>query len=218
MPRRATAARAGKRETNKQANRAEILDAARGLFLEHGFEAVTIRDVIHRTRLATGTFYNYFRTKEDLLRALIEGQVLELTSRLREVRRAARSLEEFVRGAYGAAFAAIVSDPVLYDLMMRNEHAVRSLFQDSVMEVSTRALRDDIRDAIHRGIMPPLDADYLAAAFFGAGYEIGRLLAAGPRQDADAAADFATRLFLGGIVSFAGGRAPPPKPRVRAAV
>lgn len=207
-----------KRESNKLANRAEILAAARQLFLQRGVEAVTIRDVIHRTDLATGTFYNYFRTKEDLLRALIEEQVLELTDRLREVRRAARTLEDFVRGAYRAAFGAIVGEPVLYNLMMRNEHSVRQLYQDGVMGVSTRALRDDIRDAIHRGIMPPLDADYLAAAFFGAGYEMGRLLAAGPRRDVEAAADFATRLFLGGIGSFAGGRVTPLKPRVRAAV
>ena len=85
------------------------------------------------------------------------------------------------------------------------------------MGVSTRALRDDIRDAIHRGILPPLDADFLAAAFFGAGYEMARLLAQGPRQEPDAAAEFATRLFLGGIVSFAGGNVMPLKPRVRTA-
>lgn len=207
-----------KRESNKLANRAEILEAAKALFLQRGLDAVTIRDVIHQTELSIGTFYNYFRTKEDLLRTLVEEQVLVLTDQLREVRRGARTLEEFVRGAYRAAFSAIVQDPGLYQLMMRNEHAVRSLYQDGIMGVSTRALRDDIRDAIHRGIMPALDADWLAAAFFGTGYEMGRLLAQGPRQDAAAAADFATRLFLGGIVSFASGKIAPLKPRVRASI
>ena len=207
-----------KRESNKLANRSEILDAARTLFLQRGVDAVTIRDVIHQTQLATGTFYNYFRTKEDLLRALVEEQVLDLTDRLRDVRRGARTLEEFVRGAYRTAFSAIVQDPALYGLMMRNEHAVRSLYQDGIMDVSTRALRDDIRDAIRRRIMPALDADWLAAAFFGTGYEMGRLLAQEPRQDAEAAADFATRLFLGGIVSFASGKVALLKPRVRATI
>ena len=229
---RPAAASFGRRELNKQANRTAILDAARNLFLKSGYDTVTIRDVIGSTALAAGTFYNYFRTKEELLRALIEEQVLTLTDELRRVRGQARSLDEFVHGAYLAAFTAIVQEPVLYHLMMRNEHVVRSLYQESVMGISTRALRDDIRDATRRGIMPAVDADYLAAAFFGAGYELGRLLAESPRKDPAApgasagdnssfsmtpaaAAAFATRLFLGGIQSFASDKVTTLKPRVR---
>jgi len=208
----------GKRDQNKRANRAAILEAARQVFLEQGYDAVTIRDVIRRTALASGTFYNYFRTKEAVLRALVDEHVQDLTAELRRVRGAARSLDEFVQGAYLAAFTRIARDPVLYHLMMRNESAVRSLYADGVMGVSTQALCDDIEDAIRRGIMPPLDATYLAAAFFGAGYEMGRILAAAPKKDPVAAAAFATRLFLGGVHAFASGKVTTLKPRVRAAI
>lgn len=208
----------GKRDLNKAANRAAILEAARQVFVELGYDGVTIRDVIRRTELASGTFYNYFKTKEDLLRALVEEHVQDLTAELRRVRGAARSLDAFVHGAYLAAFTRIARDPVLYNLMMRNESAVRSLYADGVMGVSTKALRDDIEDAIRRGIMPPLDATYLAAAFFGAGYEMGRILAAAPKKDPVAAAAFATRLFLGGVQAFASDKVTTLKPRVRAAL
>ena len=207
----------GKREQNKQANRTAILEAAQRVFVQHGYDAVTIRDVVRQTELATGTFYNYFRTKEELLRALIEDHVQALTAELRRVRAAARSLDEFVMGAYLAAFTAVAEDPVLYNLMMRNEPAVRSLYAESVMGLSTKALREDIEDAIRRGIMPPLDAGYLSAAFFGAGYEMGRILAESPKKDPAAAAAFATRLFLGGVHAFASGHITTLKPRVRAA-
>ena len=208
----------GKREQNKAANRTAILEAAQRVFLELGYEAVTIRDVIRRTELASGTFYNYFRTKEGVLRALIEQHVQELTDELKRVRGAARSLDEFIHGAYLAAFSRIARDPALYNLMMRNESAVRSLYADGVMGVSMKALRDDIEDAIRRGIMPPLDADCLAAAFFGAGYELGRILAASPERDPAAAAAFATRLFLGGVHAFATDKVTTLKPRVRASI
>ena len=46
----------GKRERNKAANRTAILEAARRCFLELGYEAVTIRDVIRLSGLAAGTF------------------------------------------------------------------------------------------------------------------------------------------------------------------
>ena len=62
------------------------------------------RDGRFETELASGTFYNYFRTKEDVLRALIEQHVQELTDDLKRVRGAARSLDEFIHGAYLAAF------------------------------------------------------------------------------------------------------------------
>ena len=41
----------GKRARNKQANRAAILEAVRQVFLERGYDAVTIRDVIRCNRL-----------------------------------------------------------------------------------------------------------------------------------------------------------------------
>ena len=206
----------GKREQNKQANRSAILDAASKLFLESGYEAITIRDIIHSTELATGTFYNYFKTKEEVFRALIEEHIQVLTAQLHEVRRKARSLDEFIHGAYLAAFTAIAGDPVLYNLMMRNEAAVRDLYQESVMGISVQALKEDIGDAIRRGIMPALNADYLASALFGAGYEMGRVLASAEIRDPATAATFATQLFLGGIQSFASTRAVTLKPRVRA--
>src|SRR5688572_24178130 len=141
------AAVVGKRELNKQANLTAILSAARECFLSQGYEGVTVRDVIRRTGLASGTFYNYFPDKESLFKALVEEHVRRLTQRLVDVRRAAQSLEDFVHGAYLAAFSAITADPVLFTLLLRNEAVVRAFFQEGVMGISVRALRSDIRDA-----------------------------------------------------------------------
>ena len=56
----------GKREQTKTANRLAILDAAREVFGEIGFEAATVRDIIRRTSLSVGAFYNYYRSKEEV--------------------------------------------------------------------------------------------------------------------------------------------------------
>jgi AcrR family transcriptional regulator len=55
---------AGKREQTKLANRSAILEAGRQIFAELGYEGTTVRDIIRRTELASGTFYNYFKSKE----------------------------------------------------------------------------------------------------------------------------------------------------------
>ena len=64
----------GKREQTKVANRQAILDAAREVFGELGYETATVRDIIRRTGLAAGTFYNYFRSKEEVFAALADDE------------------------------------------------------------------------------------------------------------------------------------------------
>lgn len=58
--------RVGLREEKKQATRAAIADAALGLFLERGFDRVTVADVARLVRVSVNTVFNYFPTKEDL--------------------------------------------------------------------------------------------------------------------------------------------------------
>ena len=62
----------GKREQTKLANRQAILDAARAVFRELGYEAATVRDIIRRTGLSVGAFYNYYRSKEEVFAALAD--------------------------------------------------------------------------------------------------------------------------------------------------
>ena len=51
---------------HKQQTRARIVEAARVLFNRHGFEKVTIDEVMNEAGLTRGGFYNHFRNKEAL--------------------------------------------------------------------------------------------------------------------------------------------------------
>jgi AcrR family transcriptional regulator len=188
-----------KREQNKQANREAILRAALKVFHERGYDAITIRDIIRETPLAAGTFYNYFRDKETLFRALIGEPIHALTARLTSIRRGARTLEQFLFEAYCVVFEEITAHPDFYAMMFRNEPVIRALYSDNVMGLSMRALRADLADAIKRGLLPKMDEDYLTAILFGAGYEMARLLNARPEKSPREAAAFATQLFLEGV-------------------
>jgi AcrR family transcriptional regulator len=54
----------------KAATRQRIIDAARQLFVANGFEASTTRDIADAAGIASGTLFNYFATKEDILASL----------------------------------------------------------------------------------------------------------------------------------------------------
>ena len=81
----------GRREQTKAANRAAILDAAREVFAEQGYEGVGVRDIVRRTDLASGTFYNYFPDKEAVFGAIVEEFGTEARRRVRTARRSASS-------------------------------------------------------------------------------------------------------------------------------
>ena len=59
--------RTSRRDLTKAQNRDTILAAARSVFAEMGFAAASVRDIIRATPLASGTFYNYFKSKEEVV-------------------------------------------------------------------------------------------------------------------------------------------------------
>jgi AcrR family transcriptional regulator len=62
--------RAERREDEKERRRAEILAAAEALYIQKGWDAVTVEQVARSARLSRALVYVYFRDKEDLLFAI----------------------------------------------------------------------------------------------------------------------------------------------------
>jgi AcrR family transcriptional regulator len=195
----AAEAAAGKRERTKLANRAAILDAARDVFVELGYGAATVRDIVRRTDLASGTFYNYFPDKEAVFRALVDETVDEATRRAHEARQAGQTLEAFVADGFREYFAFLVEDRTTFELIRRNAGTIRTMFDGPSVLAGIAQLADDLAERVESGLVPAHDTELMAAAMVGAAYEVGvRMLDREP-PDVDAAAAFCTSLFLGGL-------------------
>lgn len=57
--------------------RREIVSMSRNLFLKQGYESTTMQDVMTKLGIAKGTAYHYFKSKENLLEAVVEDMVGE---------------------------------------------------------------------------------------------------------------------------------------------
>ncbi len=68
----------GKRAENKERTKQQILQAALTLFRKKGFFETTTKEISKKARIAEGTLFNYFRTKEDLALYFFEREVEEL--------------------------------------------------------------------------------------------------------------------------------------------
>ena len=58
----------GKRETGKLERRDRLYEASLALFREQGYEETTVDQISRRAGVAKGTFFNYFPTKDAVLR------------------------------------------------------------------------------------------------------------------------------------------------------
>lgn len=54
------------------ATRQKIIDAAVGLFTDHGFAETGLKDITDRAQITTGAFYYHFGSKEGLAAAIVE--------------------------------------------------------------------------------------------------------------------------------------------------
>jgi AcrR family transcriptional regulator len=189
----------GRRARTKAANRAAILAAARDVFGELGFGAASVRDIIRRTELAAGTFYNHFPDKESIFRAVIDEIGAEARRRVREARRGAASPAAFVEDGYRAYFAFIVEDPAVQAFLSRNAGTIRAFFDGGQLPMGVGELREDLDAAIARGDLPPIDTGYTAHVMIAIGLELGERLLERDPPDVEGATRFAGRFVLGGL-------------------
>ncbi len=190
---------AGKREATKAANRAAILAAARVVFADIGFGAASVRDIIRRTDLATGTFYNYFPDKESVLREVLDETTIEIRVRVRAARLEAASVEDFVRNGFRAYFDYLADDREMLELMSRNAGTIRAMFDEPAVGAGVEELRLDLERGVADGILVAHDSELMAAAMVGAAVEVAiRLLNREP-LDVEGPVELLTSVFAPGL-------------------
>ena len=190
----------GKREQTKQQNRRAILDAARQVFGELGYEAATVRDIIRRTNLSVGAFYNYYRSKEEVYEALSDDGARRFRPILRAQHEVASDFGGYVRGAITAYFNFLVEDEAVWraEAVGADRHPhVRA--ETPEMKAVFEEVRASLSDVLERGAGLKVDTEYLAAACIAMAREIGdRMLERRP-IDVPAAVEFAVQMILGGL-------------------
>ena len=76
-----------RRERRKLEVRQRILEAARSLFDEQGFDGSKVSEIAERADVAEKTFFNHFPTKQHVMRALAYLALDELLERIETVRK-----------------------------------------------------------------------------------------------------------------------------------
>lgn len=105
-----------RKEREKQELRQRILEAAKDVFIEDGYDKASIRAIAERVEYSPATIYLHFRDKDELFYAVHELGFAKMFERMQELVLIAHPLQRLHRmGEIYLDFA--VENPELYDLM-----------------------------------------------------------------------------------------------------
>jgi AcrR family transcriptional regulator len=141
----------GRRERKKAMTRASILQAAQELFLERGFDAVSVREIADQADVSPTTVFAHFPQKEALLFHEEDAQRERLVAAVRE-RPDGLSISEALKAYYRSEFVAMWSgeEAPLRRRVMSLMEATPALQEEALAAAITEELglarpSDDIR-------------------------------------------------------------------------
>jgi AcrR family transcriptional regulator len=161
-----------KREATKEQNRAAIEAAAWEVFCQIGLDAANVRDIVDRSGVSPGTFYNYFGTKEAIFKVLSQNVLERIRSETRAARAKASSLEELLFVSYASYLDVLRSVDGALDFIDRNQHHLRSqLYPSSAVSGLAADLAEDVRRFVRPDAMPRGDRILISSIIIAAGAE-----------------------------------------------
>ena len=153
-----------KRELTKSNNRSLIIASGVNVFVEKGVAEATVRDIIRLTGLASGTFYNYFKSKEEVLVAIFDDFASEIGENIRSNKHAVpKDFESFLRIKISTFLNYINNKPEMY-LIMSNNHNLVTNFSINTPQIILEIdyLKEEVMEGIKEGVFPKIDVDLFA--------------------------------------------------------
>ena len=162
----------GKLAENKKRNEQAILSAAISLFATKGFEETSISDIVSGSKLARGTFYNYFSSKEEIWEKFMENFISEINLTLIEERKQAADIDEFLYNTF-YSYLQFFSDPLFLDLIIRNQPIFRkSLFSSNSLKSLYLQLEKDLIDSQYFTGLSPNQFKMVSYSMVGSAVEL----------------------------------------------
>lgn len=132
----------------------EILDTANELFSQKGFDDTSVNDILERIGIAKGTFYYYFKSKEEVMDALVERCAAIMFERAKTVA-ADKDL-----GVHEKIFAAVMAlnmrDTGSEELLRQMHKPQNALMHEksliTLIEGATPILAGIVREGIEAGL------------------------------------------------------------------
>lgn len=145
----------------------EILDVAESLFKSKGFEKTTVSDVVKSMGVAQGTFYHYFKSKDEILNVIMERTTKSVVNKAESIENekgldAKEKLQKLINAIID--FDGWSNEMIEYvhnDDNILLHHMIESKSTKELTPVFSRLIRAGVRDGIFDSLYPDETAEII---------------------------------------------------------
>ncbi len=142
----------GRRERKKILSRQAILKAAQQQFATRGYKETSVADIMNAADLGTGTFYNYFQSKEEVLMALLGDSVEMVEAAVREKREAGSKAVDILEAGIKATASFLDENRYVLPLFLAaSERAAEPHPQEAAHGSATPGFKGIFEEIISQG-------------------------------------------------------------------
>lgn len=196
---------AGKQTPRRLRRAAEILAAAREVFLEKGFERASVGEIANRVGVVEGLVYSYFPSKRDLQDEVLRGMYEPLIQDIDRSFARIHGLRSRLRYLVWRHLRVYVEEPSLSRMVLHEVRTGPEYFKSVLHELHVRYtayLLLTVREAVAQGELPAdTDAETVRSMVYGGiEHRMWSLLFGRGSIDVEAMADSYTAMLLNGIL------------------
>lgn len=180
-----------------EATRRKLITAAEEEFGSKGFHHASVSSITTRAGVGQGTFYLYFRTKDEVFVTLVREIGRALRGAMREAIAGAPNRLDAERRGMVAFFEYACAHPGLYRIVQESQFVDDAVFREYYERIAT-GYAADLDVAVRAGELAPGNAETRAWALMGMGHFLGLRWCQWSRQvpppaEIDALMDFVNR-------------------------
>ncbi|MDB6000698.1 MAG: TetR/AcrR family transcriptional regulator [Rhizobacter sp.] len=205
LPNNVTPLAAGKQTPRRLRRAAEILAAAREVFLDKGFERSSVSEIAARVGVVEGLVYSYFPTKRDLLNEVLRGMYVPLIEDINDGFSRLHGLRSRLRFIIWRHLRVYVEEPSLSRIVLHEVRTSPEYFQSVLHDLHvqyTGFLLRTVREAMADGELPSsADPEMIRSMVYGGlEHRMWSVLFGRGSIDVESMADSYTEIVLHGIL------------------
>ena len=174
-----------RREQEREDLRRRILDATGSLFLEQGYEGLSMRQIAERIGYSATTIYRYYNDKDDLLYAIVQDGFLRFGKALSKAAQSSDDPRERL-AALGHAYIHFgLKNPIYYQLMFmqRFDFLFESRAEEQAPMIDSFAvLQQAVEQSMQAGVLRQGDPETTSIVIWSVVHGITSLAIAGGKR------------------------------------
>ena len=135
----------GKRASQKEQVRKRLMEEALLLFSKRGLEKTTVADIVKKSEIARGTFYNYFTDTQSLFDCLIDELNQKVKSAIQQTRRESKNVYDYLYGTFKSYFELIGTKEMIQFHILNQAQIRQSSYQSNIIKTIVKNLNRDLK-------------------------------------------------------------------------